>query len=71
MPPTVQFVYAVLVLIAESSELRMLMAAPNCEMEPEDLKLLRSELAAGWTDMSHALRDFYEIAEVLIVRLDR
>ena len=44
-----QFVCAVLELIAEGSGLRMLMAAPNRE-----LRLSRSEVAAAWADLSHA-----------------
>ena len=34
MPPALQFVRAMLVLIAEGSGLRMFMAAPNRELEP-------------------------------------
>ena len=58
-----QFVYAVLVLIAKSSGLRMLMAAPNREWEKD----LRLKLAAGWADISHALKRFYELPDALIV----
>ena len=38
MPPALQFVYAVLILIAEGSEWRILMAAPNRELEPSNLE---------------------------------
>ena len=48
MPPALPFVYAMLALKAEGSGLRMLMAAPNRELEPKDLRLLRSEVAAAW-----------------------
>ena len=36
---------------------RMLMAAPNCELEPVNLIPLTSEVAVAvtWADMSHAL----------------
>ena len=61
-----QFVYAVLVLIVESSGLRMLMAAPNREWEPKNFKPLKSELAASWAGISHALRGFYELEDILI-----
>ena len=44
MPPALQFVYAVLFLIAEGSGLRMLMAAPNRELELEKSKLFDREL---------------------------
>ena len=43
------------------------MAAPNREPEPVNLRLLKSEVAVAWADMSHALRGFYELADNLIV----
>ena len=56
MPPALQFVYAILVLIAEGNAWRILMAAPNRELEPTNLSFRKSELAAAWADVSHALR---------------
>ena len=67
MPPALQFVYAVLILIAEGNGWRILMAAPNRELESTNLRLRKSELAAAWADVSHALRGFYELADILIV----
>ena len=68
MPPALQFMYAILVLIAEgNASRRHLMAAPNRELEPINLRLRRSELAAAWADVSHALRGFHELADILIV----
>ena len=67
MPPALQFVYAVLILIAEGNAWQILMAAPNRELEPTNLRLHKSELAAAWADVSHALKGFYEIADILIV----
>ena len=67
MPPALQFVYAVLILIAEGNGWRILMAAPNRELEPSNLRLHKSELAAAWADISHALRGFYGLADFLIV----
>ena len=67
MPPALQFVYAVLILIAEGNEWRIPMAAPNRELEPSNLRLRKSELAAAWADISHALRGFYGLADILIV----
>ena len=67
MPPALQIVYAVLILIAEGNEWRILMAAPNRELEPTNLRLRKSELAAAWADVSHALRGFYELADILFV----
>ena len=67
IPPSLQFVYAVLILIAEGNPWRMLMAAPNQEFEPTNSRLFKSELAAAWADLSHALRGFYVLADILIV----
>ena len=67
MPPALQFVYAILVLIAEGNAWRILMAAPNRELERTNLRLRKSELAAALADVSHALRGFYELADILIV----
>ena len=67
MPPALQFVYAVMILIAEGNEWRIIMAAPNRELEPSNLRLRKSELAAAWADISHALRGFYGLADILIV----
>ena len=67
MPPALQFVYAILILIAERNAWRILMAAPNWELEPANLRLRKSEMAAAWADVSHALRGFYELADILIV----
>ena len=64
-PPALQFVYAILVLIAEGNAWRILMAAPL--QEPTNLRLRKSALAAAWADVSHALRGFYELADILIV----
>ena len=43
------------------------MAAPNRELKPTNLRLWKSELVAAWADVSHALRGFYELADILIV----
>ena len=67
MPPALQFVYAMSILIAEGNAWRMLMAAPNRGLKPTNLRLLKSELAAAWADASHALRSFCELADILIV----
>ena len=41
MPPALQFVYAMLILIGESNGWQMLLAAPNRELEPMNLRLLK------------------------------
>ena len=63
----VQFVYTMLTLIAEGNAWRILMAAHNRELEPINLRLLKSELAAACADVSHALRGLYDLADILIV----
>ena len=67
MPPALQFVYAMLILIADGNEWRMLMAAPNRELVLVNLRLLKSEVAAAWADVSQTLRGFYELVDILIV----
>ena len=67
IPPALQFVYAMLILIAEGNGWRIFMAAPNRELEPINLRFLKSELAAACADVSHALRGFYEFEDILIV----
>ena len=42
MPPALQFVYAVLILIAKGNTWRMLMTAPNRELQPTNLRLCKS-----------------------------
>ena len=67
MPPALQFVYAMLILIAEGNAWRILMAAPNRELKTINLRLLKSKLAEAWADAAHALRGFYDLADILIV----
>ena len=66
-PPALQAVYAMLSLIAEGNGWRMLMATSNRELEPGNLRILKSEVAVAWAHVSHALRGFYELADILIV----
>ena len=55
MPPALQFLYAMLTLIAEGNGWRMLMAASNREREPVNLRRLKSE--AAWVDILIVLDD--------------
>ena len=57
----------ILVLIAEASGERMLMAAPNPELKPKIFKILKSEVAGAWAVVSHVLRGFYELADILVL----
>ena len=66
MPPALQFVYALLVLIVEGSRLRVFMAAPKQKFEPVNLRLHKLEVAAACADVSYALRGFSELASKLI-----
>ena len=45
----------------------MVIAAPKRELEKKNLRLLESELAVGWADISHVLKGFYKFADILIV----
>ena len=65
MPLVLQFVYAM--LTAKGNRWRTLMAAPKRELEPVNLRLLKSEVATAWADVFHALNGFYELADILIV----
>ena len=67
MRPALQFVHAMLILIAEGNAWRVPMAAPNRELEPTNLSLLKSEMAAAWANVSQALTGFYELTDILIV----
>ena len=58
IPPAPQFVYAMLILIAEDNGWRKLLAAPNRELELVNLRLLKTEVAAARADESHALTGF-------------
>ena len=57
MPPALQFVYAILILIAEGNAWRLLMAAPNRELEPVNLRLLKdvSETSCGRISCSEGI----------------
>ena len=65
MSPALQFVYAMLILIAEVNGWRMLMTAPNCELEPVNLRFLKSEVAAAWADMSQRSEGLLRACEYL------
>ena len=47
MPPALQFVYAVLILIAEGNGWRILMAAPNRELEPTNFETSQVRTGGG------------------------
>ena len=66
MPPALQFAYAMLILIAEGNGWRVRLAAPNCELELVNLRLLKSEVAAAWVDVSHALRGFLIVLDEVL-----
>ena len=47
--------YAMIALISDG-KYDMNIPAPNCEMDARNLRLIRSELTAAWSDISNALR---------------
>ena len=65
MPPALQFVYAMLVLIAECNRLGMLMAAPNRELEPVIFRLLKSKSRRLGGCVSR-IEGLYELPGILI-----
>ena len=64
MPPALQFVYVMLVLLAEGSGLRLLVAAPNQKLEPVN-SLSRKLRRLG--QIVSRLEGLYELAGLLIV----
>ena len=50
LPDGLKFVYAIVALLPKST--------PNCKIEMENLRPLRAELPAVWSDISNAMRGF-------------
>ena len=52
-----KFVYAIVALLSEG-KYDVIISAPNCEIEIENLRPLRAELPAVWSVISNAMRGF-------------
>ena len=59
LPDGLKFVYAIVALLSEE-KYDVIISAPNREIEMENLRPLRAELPAVWSDISNAMRGFKE-----------
>ena len=57
LPDGLKFVYAMVVLLSEG-KYEVIISAPNRGIEMENLRPLRAELPAVWSDISNAMRGF-------------
>ena len=57
LPDGLKFVYAIVALLSEG-KYDVIISATNCEIEMENLRPLRAELPALWSDISNAMRGF-------------
>ena len=57
LPDGLKFVYAMVALLSEG-KYDLIISAPNRELEAENLRPLRAELPAVWSDISNAMRGF-------------
>ena len=57
LPDGLKFLYAIVALISEG-KYDVIISAPICEIEMENLRPLRAELPAVWSDISNAMRGF-------------
>ena len=57
LPDGLKFVYAIVALLSEE-KYDVIISAPNREIEMENLRPLRAELPAVWSDISNAMRGF-------------
>ena len=57
LPDGLKFVYAIVALLSEGTY-DVIISAPNREIEMENLRPLRAELPAVWSDISNAMRGF-------------
>ena len=57
LPDGLKFVYAIVTLLSER-KYDVIISAPNCMIEMENLRPLKAELLAVWSDISNAMRGF-------------
>ena len=57
LPDGLKFVYAIVALLSEG-KYDVIISAPNREIDMENLRPLRAELPAVWSDISNAMRGF-------------
>ena len=66
LPDGLKFVYAIVTLLSEG-KYDVIKSAPNRMIEKENLRPLRAELPAVWSDISNALRGFKDHALHMLV----
>ena len=66
LPDGLKFVYAIVTLLSEG-KYDVIISAPNRMIEMENLKPLRVELPAVWSDISNAMRGFKDHALHMLV----
>ena len=64
---SLHFVYATMTLIAEGTGRQILITAPNRKLELKNLSFFKSELAACWAELSHAVRGVPLFVNTLMV----
>ena len=66
LPDGLKFVYAIVTLLSEG-KYDVIISAPNCMIEMKNLRPLRAELPAVWSDISNAMRGFKDHALHMLV----
>ena len=66
LPDGLKFVYANMTLLSEG-KYDVIISDPNCMIEMENLRPLRAELPAVWSDISNAMRGFKDHALHMLV----
>ena len=66
LPDGLKFVYAIVTLLSEG-KYDVIISAPTRMIEMENLKPLRAELPAAWSDISNAMRGFKDHALHMLV----
>ena len=66
LPDGLKFVYAIVALLSEGNY-DVIISAPNRLIEMENLRPLKAELPAVWSDISNAMRGFKDHALHMLV----
>ena len=66
LPDELKFVYAIVTLLSEG-KYDVIVSAPNRMIEMENLRPLRAELPAVWSDISNPMRGFKDHVQHMLV----
>ena len=66
LPDGLKFVYAIVALLSEG-KYDVIISAPNRMIEMENLRRLKAEVPAVWSDISNAMRGFKDHALHMLV----